>query len=447
MVQQKLDKVSLAGKTVLLIHPAWHSCGSHTVFVGQAAAYSAMGAKVVSLAVGTTLDQNSRNKDFWNFYYSKTGDLMAETRAHTGPSRYSLLFDSSRRRTALDLKDADYARQMAGISELSPMPAGITNLPKIDLIHCNHFFNMPLALQAKKQFGAPILLETHDVQARQYELRDAAALITKRKASFDEMLKSELSFVQQADIVCHINSEEHEFFRKHLPDRKHVLLYPPVRQPTRPIGNHFFLIVASANYPNYQSVGWLLERVLPLCSSINLKIIGNVDYEFSQRSPALLQRYKASFVGRADDLTWLYQNAVSVLLPTISGHGLSIKTIEAMETGAPMIATTLAFRGINADLSKIDNLTLADTPEAFAAAIEKVDCAALAEEREKCEGIISHHREHEPADVGRARQWILDYERELKRRTAGSRRVADDLFSFPKYVGTLESIASGLLVV
>ena len=41
----------LAGKTVAVVHAAWHSCGSYQVNVSQAAVYKALGAHVISLAV------------------------------------------------------------------------------------------------------------------------------------------------------------------------------------------------------------------------------------------------------------------------------------------------------------------------------------------------------------------------------------------------------------
>src|SRR5262249_4131885 len=44
-------RMDLVGKSVVLIHPAWHSCGSHSVFCSQVDAYRALGAHVLSLAV------------------------------------------------------------------------------------------------------------------------------------------------------------------------------------------------------------------------------------------------------------------------------------------------------------------------------------------------------------------------------------------------------------
>ena len=39
-----------AGKTVAIVHPAWHSCGTYQVVLGQIEAWTALGAEVVTIA-------------------------------------------------------------------------------------------------------------------------------------------------------------------------------------------------------------------------------------------------------------------------------------------------------------------------------------------------------------------------------------------------------------
>ncbi len=40
----------LKGRRVALVHPAWHSCGTYRVVLGQIAAYRALGAEVFPIA-------------------------------------------------------------------------------------------------------------------------------------------------------------------------------------------------------------------------------------------------------------------------------------------------------------------------------------------------------------------------------------------------------------
>ncbi len=367
------DKIK--NKTVLIIHPAWHSCGSHAVFCCQSKAYKALGARVISLAVGTTASYHSSNRVFWNRYYGRTADLAADARFHTGPRRSAFMRPSSIRAILKNLF-ADYAQQRAGLAELSPIQPELF-ASDIALVHCNHYFNMPIALRFRATREIPILLETHDVQARQYELRGVKALFRNRRDSFEKLLKSELSHCAMADYLIHINAEEMSFFSDRIPGKPHTLLYPCISAlyPCMPVVAHmtgaqqFFLIVASANYPNFLSVKWFLTDVLPLVPSINVKIVGNVDLEFKRKTPELYCKYKHIFVGSVENLATYYHDTFGVLIPTIEGHGLSIKTVEAMATNRTIIATPRAFRGIDIDLSRISNVQVVETAADFAAAI------------------------------------------------------------------------------
>ena len=73
----------LTGRTVAIVHPAWHSCGSHQVFVSQVRAYRSLGAKVISVAIadapGATEGSNQHKS-----YMAATADLEADLRHFTG---------------------------------------------------------------------------------------------------------------------------------------------------------------------------------------------------------------------------------------------------------------------------------------------------------------------------------------------------------------------------
>src|ERR1700736_1169032 len=73
----------LAGRVVAIVHPAWHSCGSHQVFVSQARAYRSLGAKVISVAIADmpgSVDGSRASKA----YLAATGDLDAGARIFAG---------------------------------------------------------------------------------------------------------------------------------------------------------------------------------------------------------------------------------------------------------------------------------------------------------------------------------------------------------------------------
>lgn len=364
---QLADPGWLIGKVVVVVHPAWHSCGSHQVFVTQTQAYRGMGATVFSLAVADFPGWVAGSKAHQD-YLAATPDLVADRRYYAGMPLRRFLRPQFLNAVLQWLHGDAAAMLCATVGNTDP-PRELLALPNIDLIHCNHFFCVPAALALRGDRSCPILLDTHDVQARQFSLRNEARFLMPPKATFAEMLALELAQMRKADLLIHLNDEEAVEWRNLLPERPHALIYPAVKaMPTDP-GGRDIIIVASANHPNYRSVSWFLKEVRPLVPEIPLRIIGNIDRMVREREPELFAAHAALFGGRIDDLEEAYATAGTILLPTISGHGISIKTIEALSSGAPLIATREAFRGIAVDPATLANVSLASDAKEFAAAL------------------------------------------------------------------------------
>jgi polysaccharide biosynthesis protein PslH len=359
----------LAGKVVTLVHPAWHSCGSHQVFVSQARAYRSLGAKVVSLALADTpgwIDGSPASKA----YISATGDLDADTRLFAGMPLRKIL-NGGFLSAGKQWLHGNYAATWLEAARLAKIPETLARAPRIDLIHCNHFFCMPAAVRLRERHACPILLDTHDLQARQYALRNRSSVRLPPVASYEDMLASELDAIRPADLLIHLNAEEADAFEKLVPDKRHALLYPAVNAMPAGPGGGDLIIVASANYPNFLGLRWFLREVLPLAPGVPVRIFGNIDGELQSRAPDLYKAHAALFRGRVEtsELHAAYHGALAVLLPATAGHGISIKTIEALSSGAPLIATQLAFRGLGIDVAGLANVTVAEDGPAFAAAL------------------------------------------------------------------------------
>lgn len=357
----------LAGKVVMIVHPAWHSCGSHQVFVSQALAYRSLGATVVSLALADTpgcVDGSRTCKA----YFAATSDLEADVRMLAGMPLQKIV-NAGFLHAAKQWLHGNYALMRVEIAKLATIPAALAAVPRIDLIHCNHFFCMPAATRLRNRRDCPILLDTHDLQARQYALRNRTGLRLPPVASFEDMLKVELDSMRPADILVHLNDEEAAAFQKLVPDKRHALLYPTIKPVTAGPGGEDLIIVASANYTNFLSLAWFLEEVLPLAPGVSIKILGNIDQQMRTHAPRLYKAHASLFQGRVDDLDAAYGKAAAVLLPATAGHGISIKTIEALSSGAPLIATPLAFRGSGIDAANLSNVTVAENATDFASAL------------------------------------------------------------------------------
>ncbi len=360
----------LTGRTVAIVHPAWHSCGSYQVFVCQARAYRSLGAKVISVAIadapGATEGSNQHKS-----YMAATADLEADLRLFTGIPLHGVL-NPGFLRTAWRWLHGNFAAMRVEIARLATIPEALALPPRVDLIHCNHFFCMPVATRLRDRHGCPILLDTHDLQARQYVLLNHAGWALPPVARYKDMLAIELDAMRPADILVHLNDEEAAAFQKLVPDRRHALLYPALTAMPAGPGGDDPIIVASANSANLLSLIWFLKEVLPLAPCAPVQIFGNIDRQLRSRAPGLYKAHASLFHGWVEDLAAAYGNAAAVLLPATAGHGISIKTIEALSCGAPLIATPLAFRGLGINAAGLPNVTVAEDAAGFAAALHRV---------------------------------------------------------------------------
>lgn len=353
----------LLGKTVAVVHAAWHSCGSYQVNVSQIAAYRALGARVLSIALMDDIAAPPLTGARWPAYVEATRGIGADRRFYSGAPVSALagrlLVDGWWR-----LIHGDQASWLVELAKRAPLPEGIAE-ESIDLIHANHYFTLPFVETLKRGRRIPVLLETQDIQARQYALRNKGGFFIPPYATYDDMLKIELDWMRRADLCVHLNEEEHRDFQRLLPESRHRLIYPAVPEAPRARGREI-VIVASDNYANYLSLRWFLEEVVPKAPGARVGIYGNIDGGVKRRDAALYEKHRALFKGRVEDIGAIYAGAGCVLLPTVEGHGLSIKAVEALSCGAPLVATPLAFRGMNVDPSALANVALAQDAGQFA---------------------------------------------------------------------------------
>ena len=227
-----------------VVHPAWHSCGAYEVYVGQADAYRALGADVVTVTCSDEpgFEPGSAR---WERYRGLTPEMEAMPRFFAGVSFARFLTPRFFARAVIPYWQGDGAAMREGFAEGSEISQGALAQP-VDLVHCNHFFCMPVAQRIAR--GAPIVLDTIDVQARQFDIiNDAARFVLPPRATFDAMLRQELAAMRPAAGLLHLNAEEMDFFQARLPDNAHHLLYPAVRAMTGAAEGKDILIVASNN--------------------------------------------------------------------------------------------------------------------------------------------------------------------------------------------------------
>ncbi|MBG0809948.1 glycosyltransferase [Methylosinus sp. H3A] len=384
----------MSGRTIAVVHPAWHSCGTHQVLASQIRAYRSLGARVISIALMDAVTPSIGCDTRWNDYRANSHDLAVNEKYETS-ARISDFFKSTLLKDGWwPLIHGDQATWLVELAKCAPLPDRL-GMDAIDLIHANHFFVLPLVERIRGERRIPVVLDTHDIQARQYELRNRAGFFIPPYVRYDDMLAVELEWMRRADVCIHINAEEYATFFRLLPSARHELIYPSVAPVSACANGNQAILVASNNAANYFSIRWFLQEVVPLATKTPISIFGDIDEGMKSGDRPLYEKHRRLFKGRVADIQAAYADAAVVLLPTREGHGLSIKTLEALSSGLPLVATSQAFRGMGIDPARLGNVFVADSPAEFAAAMLSIreardprtsDTRALYQERFSSDG-------------------------------------------------------------
>ena len=375
----------MSRRAVIVIAPAWHSCGSYQVFKAQIDAYMALGFETYFLAVSPTMLTEAYSKDYWNYYLRMTPDIRSTVRGEAYMNNLSKIWPSA-------ILNGIEARWRT-VSYWRTLPARLARMPysvrkfvtsnDVKIIHCNHYFNLPIAKKIKSWTkGAKIVCETHDIQSRHMITSDPVHPLTGIIGDYASYLSDELRCCEDADELIHLNDQEYGFFQRMLPQKIHHLIYPSVPRPPAPMKGALdidFLIVASCNLPNYKSLCWFLDEVWDkkLNKIATLKIVGNIDFLFLNDSDERYKRYGDIFVGRVDNVTPWYHRTRTVLAPVTEGQGIAVKTIEAFSYGIPFLFSPLAIRGFDnqAEVKKLTGIckTAAEFKKAIRNRLPKKD--------------------------------------------------------------------------
>jgi glycosyltransferase involved in cell wall biosynthesis len=140
----------------------------------------------------------------------------------------------------------------------------------------------------------------------------------------------------------------------------------------------FALFVSSNHLPNYLGLerlaGTFLGYLPPDCRIAVAGGIGkHMEEQPSFRSDMLLNRSRLRLLGSAlsdGDLAAVVQLANAILLPIADGGGSNIKTVEALLSGRPVIATAFAFRSYE-EFQSLPRVCLRENPADFQSAIQK----------------------------------------------------------------------------
>jgi glycosyltransferase involved in cell wall biosynthesis len=376
---------------VIVLAPPWPRSGSGNVFAAQAAAHARRGARVFLLLTplgrGFAHGKTALWQDALTAMRYPGVDTVAYPRTGRRRLRAYLEWLLAGRDDSLALT-ARYAAAGRLPAELGSFLAA-TDV--VDLVHANHVFCMALARRVARtvhrvQGRRPrILLDTHDIQSDAFAVRNKKNPFSRRLDSHAELLRTELALCAEADAVVHVTQADCDFFATRLPGKRHQVVLPTLDPATeaelirrrgagRPSGAGSFLYVGNQHDANLATVRWLLTEVLPLAGpgvADRVRIVGSIGGMLGRRDPDLFRQHAPLFVGEVPSVFDVYADAEAVLAPATAGTGSSIKLIEALCLGKPVLTTGLGLRGLPAGTATGADIEVEDTAAGFAAALRR----------------------------------------------------------------------------
>ena len=245
----------------------------------------------------------------------------------------------------------DFFDHLAGHALLAECPEVRRALQRpVELALTNYVFATPL-LDALPRDTLRVL-ESHDLMTAQYLRRNDSPV------RFEQAQATEFSLYDLYDKVLMVNEQEAEFARARTKtevayvaravelaqqtDRSSKEDGLPSPSPSTP---YDLLFVGSAQIANIEGANWFYSNIFrPLLKPAGLRwaIAGSVCGQLSIDDEQVLR------LGVVDDLAATYRQAKVVVVPLFQGTGISIKTLEALGQGKPVVTTPCGRRGLSA---------------------------------------------------------------------------------------------------
>lgn len=243
-----------------------------------------------------------------------------------------------------------------------------------DLIHAETFYMMPNIPETT----IPIILAEQTIEYLGYQdyMKKANPIIRPILAIDIAKIKYwERYFWKKADKLITMSAEDKNFIETEVGRKLNISVvangvdldfFSKIKKqlPTSPT----VLFVGTFKWlPNIEAVDEIVKKIWPLIiqklPSAKLKIVG---FSPTEKIKSYAVNPSIEVLGGIDDIREAFASSHALLAPIRSGKGTRYKVLEAMITGTPVVATTLAAEGI--DLKNGRDVLISDTSSGLAEA-------------------------------------------------------------------------------
>ncbi|MCD8289629.1 MAG: glycosyltransferase family 4 protein [Prevotella sp.] len=242
-----------------------------------------------------------------------------------------------------------------------------------DLVEVNFYQMLPVVRLLPE--GLPRVFVHHEIRfVRNDRLLRDFNLSEAESRYKDEIKRREIELLNRYDAILTLTDVDKHTLEQNGIERPvyaSPLAVSTPQRPFHPVSHTASFVGSPRHQPNKEGIDWFVKEVLPKikCPDFRLKIIGAGWGSFRDK--------RIETPGFVDNLAQAVEGTMMVV-PILTGSGMRMKILEAAAMSVPFVTTTIGVEGLAFENEK--SCLVADTPEAFAAAIDRlIDNPALAE--------------------------------------------------------------------
>lgn len=261
-----------------------------------------------------------------------------------------------------------------------------------DIVQLEMIYLAPYIETIRKYSKAAIILRAHNVEHLIWKRTEDSTSNFLKKYYLSVLVKRLKAFEQErfslVDGIAAISEQDAKFIKElgyagpitDIPVATNII--DSRRSDITPEFPGIFHLGSMNWIPNIEGIKWFIEKVWPLVIAkhriAKLYLAGRAmpQWLFNLKSESIV------VMGEVPDSAAFMQSKCIMVVPLLSGSGMRVKIIEGMAHGKTIVSTSIGAEGI--DVLNEKNIMIADTPEAFAAAIgkcisDKALCAQIGE--------------------------------------------------------------------
>jgi O-antigen biosynthesis protein len=250
----------------------------------------------------------------------------------------------------------------------------IENSKDFDLILLSRPICAAITLPAVKQYGlARVIYYGHDLHFQRITLESVATGKKEQLLLAERFKKLEMGAWRYADIILYPSEEEVRLVRELAPYADVRFVTPYISRVSEmdtaklPIGQRLLIVGNFRHSPNVDALQWVLEglwsEILKRSPGAELVVVGgSIPSELKSRLSELRRVVVLGWLSE-EALSLEYEKCRVVLAPLRFGAGVKYKVVQALQSGRPVITTSIGLQGLD---ESSPALLRADSAEEFA---------------------------------------------------------------------------------